>query len=148
LSFAKSEELRLRDQFTASNGVQQWDVSQAHGPLFTADLPNGFQYRNDFITSDDEALLAHEIARLEFSTFEMRCRRSSAGDVFRKLLRRRWHGHVTAAALSFAAARPGRGVVEPACSAFAMALINEYPPGAPIGWHRDPPQYDIVGGYA
>lgn len=30
--------------------------------------------------------------------------------------------------------------------AFAMALINEYPPGAPIGWHRDAPQYDIVAG--
>jgi len=27
-----------------------------------------------------------------------------------------------------------------------MALINEYPPGAPIGWHRDAPQYDIVSG--
>ena len=27
-----------------------------------------------------------------------------------------------------------------------MALINEYPPGAPIGWHRDAPQYDIVTG--
>jgi alkylated DNA repair dioxygenase AlkB len=30
--------------------------------------------------------------------------------------------------------------------AFAMSLINEYPPGAPIGWHRDAPQYGIVGG--
>ena len=29
---------------------------------------------------------------------------------------------------------------------FVMALINEYPPGAPIGWHRDAPQYDIVFG--
>ena len=27
-----------------------------------------------------------------------------------------------------------------------MALINEYQPGAPIGWHRDAPQYDVVGG--
>jgi alkylated DNA repair dioxygenase AlkB len=27
-----------------------------------------------------------------------------------------------------------------------MALINEYPPGAPIGWHRDAPQYGIVTG--
>src|SRR5947208_631206 len=26
------------------------------------------------------------------------------------------------------------------------SLINEYPPGAPIGWHRDAPQYDIVAG--
>ena len=34
--------------------------------------------------------------------------------------------------------------VEP--QAFAMSLINEYPPGAPIGWHRDAPQYGIVGG--
>ena len=30
--------------------------------------------------------------------------------------------------------------------AFAMALINEYGPGAPIGWHRDAPQYHIVAG--
>jgi alkylated DNA repair dioxygenase AlkB len=30
--------------------------------------------------------------------------------------------------------------------AFAMALINEYPSGAPIGWHRDAPQYGIVAG--
>ena len=27
-----------------------------------------------------------------------------------------------------------------------MALINEYPSGAPIGWHRDAPQYGIVAG--
>jgi alkylated DNA repair dioxygenase AlkB len=27
-----------------------------------------------------------------------------------------------------------------------MALINEYREGAPIGWHRDAPQYDIVAG--
>ena len=26
---------------------------------------------------------------------------------------------------------------------FATALINEYAPGAPIGWHRDAPQYGI-----
>jgi alkylated DNA repair dioxygenase AlkB len=30
--------------------------------------------------------------------------------------------------------------------AFAMALVNEYKPGSPIGWHRDAPQYDIVAG--
>jgi alkylated DNA repair dioxygenase AlkB len=27
-----------------------------------------------------------------------------------------------------------------------MELINEYRPGAPIGWHRDAPQYDVVAG--
>ena len=30
--------------------------------------------------------------------------------------------------------------------AFAMALVNEYRPGTPIGWHRDAPQYAIVAG--
>jgi alkylated DNA repair dioxygenase AlkB len=30
--------------------------------------------------------------------------------------------------------------------AFAVALINEYRPGTPIGWHRDAPQYGIVAG--
>src|SRR5262245_47262957 len=34
--------------------------------------------------------------------------------------------------------------VEP--DAFAMSLINEYTAGAPIGWHRDAPQYGIVAG--
>jgi hypothetical protein len=34
--------------------------------------------------------------------------------------------------------------IEPA--AFAMALINEYRPGAPIGWHSDAPQYELVAG--
>jgi alkylated DNA repair dioxygenase AlkB len=31
-------------------------------------------------------------------------------------------------------------------TAFAMALINEYRAGAPIGWHRDAPQYGITAG--
>ena len=36
--------------------------------------------------------------------------------------------------------------VNVAPDAFAMALINEYAPGAPIGWHRDAPHYGIVAG--
>jgi alkylated DNA repair dioxygenase AlkB len=31
-------------------------------------------------------------------------------------------------------------------TAVVMALINEYSAGAPIGWHRDAPQYDITAG--
>jgi alkylated DNA repair dioxygenase AlkB len=31
-------------------------------------------------------------------------------------------------------------------SAFAMALINEYRESAPIGWHRDAPQYESIAG--
>ena len=44
----------------------------ASGPLFGAAVPAGFQYQDNFITSDDEVRLADEIASIEFSTFEMR----------------------------------------------------------------------------
>jgi alkylated DNA repair dioxygenase AlkB len=115
--------------------------------LFDADVPEGFQYRDDFISLEDEAFLAAEIARVQFADFEMRgvvARRRVAFfggsyeidrapappiPTFLLLLRDRiaaW------AALD--------------SNAFAMALINQYPPGAPIGWHRDAPQYDIVAG--
>ncbi len=56
-----------------SRRMPHWDMWSARGlPLFGADLPNGFRYRRDFTTPDEEAALAAEIARVEFSTFEMR----------------------------------------------------------------------------
>ena len=52
--------------------VTHWNVVPARNPLFDADLPDGFRYRRDFITNDDEAFLTQAIERVEFSTFEMR----------------------------------------------------------------------------
>lgn len=127
--------------------VPDWDVSSAPGPLFDADVPSGFQYRNDFVTSEDEALLAEAIAHVEFSPFEMR------GVVARR--RVAFFGKSYDAGDAFTSSLPAflmplrhkvavwAGVD---ADAFAMALINEYPPGAPIGWHRDAPQYGIVAG--
>lgn len=115
--------------------------------LFTPDTPPGFQYRDDFINAAEETALVENITRVEFSNFTMRgviAKRRVAffgasydqgdaptppiPDFLRPLMIRaaQWAG------------------IEPA--AFAMALINEYRPGAPIGWHRDAPQYDIVAG--
>jgi alkylated DNA repair dioxygenase AlkB len=115
--------------------------------LFDADVPSGFQYRHDFITSDEEAMLADDIARLEFSKFEMR------GVVARRRVAFFGRSYDTSGTLMSplpAFLMPLRARVEAWASvdagAFAMALINEYPPGAPIGWHRDAPQYDIVAG--
>jgi alkylated DNA repair dioxygenase AlkB len=117
------------------------------GSLFDADVPEGFQYRGEFVSSDEEASLAAAIARVQFSNFEMR------GVVARR--------RVAFFGMSYDA---GRGSSPPIpeflqslrerfavwagvdASAFAMGLINEYAPGAPIGWHRDAPQYDIVAG--
>jgi alkylated DNA repair dioxygenase AlkB len=111
------------------------------------DLPNGLHYRPDFLTADEEASLLADIARVEFSTFEM-------------------HGVAARRRVAFFGGSYNTGGADSApmpefllplrariaewarldAEAFAMALINEYPPGAPIGWHRDAPQYAIVGG--
>jgi alkylated DNA repair dioxygenase AlkB len=116
--------------------------------LFEVDLPKGLRYQPDFITEAEEAQLVDEIGRVEFSTFEMHgvaARRrvaffgrsydaggnSIVGPMpdFLMPLRER---------IATWAGLPGDD--------FAMALINQYPPGAPIGWHRDAPQYAIVAG--
>jgi alkylated DNA repair dioxygenase AlkB len=117
------------------------------GSLFEPDLPDGLRYRPDFITRDDEAELLEQIARVEFATFEMR------GVIARRRVAFFGKSYDAGGAPSppipaflddlrarlAAWAGVDRG-------AFAMALINEYRPGAPIGWHRDAPQYDIVAG--
>jgi 2-oxoglutarate-Fe(II)-dependent oxygenase superfamily protein len=117
------------------------------GSLFGAEVPNGFHHRDHFITSDDEARLAGEIGRLEFSTFAMR------GVAARR--RVKFFGASYGAEAAVAPPLPAfllplRDAVAAWAGvdahAFAMSLINEYRPGAPIGWHRDAPQYGIVAG--
>lgn len=117
------------------------------GSLFDVDVPDGFQYRSDFISSEEEALLADEIASIEFSTFEMR------GVVARRRVAffgRTYDAAVVSTSPLPAFLMPLRDKVavwaNVDAQTFAMALINEYPPGAPIGWHRDAPQYGIVAG--
>ena len=118
----------------------------ASGSLFGAAVPAGFQYQDNFITSDDEVRLVDEIASIEFSTFEMR------GVVARRRVAFFGRSYDAAAATPPLPAflMPLRDKVarwaNVDAQAFAMALINEYRPGAPIGWHRDAPQYGIVAG--
>jgi alkylated DNA repair dioxygenase AlkB len=114
-------------------------------PLFDDDGPPGFQYRPGFISETEERALLDAMTKLTFSTFEMR-------------------GVIARRRVAFFGQSYDRGQAQPLPDfllplreriavwarveqdAFAMALINEYPAGAPIGWHRDAPQYDIVSG--
>ena len=119
----------------------------APASLFGADIPEGFLHRDDFVTVEEESALLAETQQIEFSTFEMRgvvARRRVAffglsydkGDAPSRPL-----PEFLFALRTRLAAWAG---VEP--NGFAMSLINEYRPGAPIGWHRDAPQYGIVAG--
>ena len=113
--------------------------------LFEPDLPPGFHYRDDFITETDERDLLVAIAGVAFTDFEMR------GVVARRRVAffGESYDRMTAPALP-AFLLPLRATIAQwagvDAEAFAMALINEYRPGSPIGWHRDAPQYDIVAG--
>ena len=114
--------------------------------LFPPDLPPGFRYEDAFLTADDEAALIARIDEVTFSAFEMR------GVIARR--------RVAFFGQAYDASRPTEPMpafLEPLraraadwasveTGALAMTLINEYQPGAPIGWHRDAPQYDIVVG--
>lgn len=115
--------------------------------LFEPDLPSGFHYREDFISADEERELTAEISAIEFSAFEMR------GVVARR--RVKFYGRSYDAVPGPEEPIPGFlhplrdrlaewARVPPA--SLAMALINEYKESAPIGWHRDAPQYDTIAG--
>jgi alkylated DNA repair dioxygenase AlkB len=119
----------------------------ASGTLFGANLPDGFHYRERFISTDDEQRLVGDIGRVEFSNFEMR------GVVARRRVAffgssydsgRAPSPPIPSFLLPIRNALASWAAVDP--ESFAMALINEYGPGAPIGWHRDASQYDIVAG--
>jgi alkylated DNA repair dioxygenase AlkB len=122
-------------------------VVAAPGQLFEAELPAGFYYRDEFISRDDEAALLDDISRIEFSNFEMR------GVVARRRVAffgrsydsgRMPTGPLPAFLLPLRDRIAAWARVD--AEAFTMALVNEYPPAAPIGWHRDAPQYDVVVG--
>lgn len=108
-------------------------------------VPDGFLYQPDFIDLEEEQRLLDGIAITPFSDFEMRgvvARRRVAffGDTYDR---------ATAGPLpDFLMVVRARvaGWAGLSADAFAMALINEYRPGTPIGWHRDAPQYEVVAG--
>jgi alkylated DNA repair dioxygenase AlkB len=110
----------------------------------------GFLYREDFITPLEESALLNRIRSLDFHQMTMR------GVVAR---RRVIHYGVKYSFETFKATEgpPIPGFLRPLrerAAAFAgvspedlaEALLTEYSPGAPIGWHRDAHAFGIVIG--
>jgi alkylated DNA repair dioxygenase AlkB len=129
---------------------QQGDLFESVAESAPAKAPEGFHYWPDVIAPGEEAALAAQLATLPFRPYEFRgylANRRVVGfgarydDASRS---------VTEAAPIPEWLRPLRDRVaalaglEPA--AFGTALINEYAPGAGIGWHRDRPQFGLVAG--
>jgi DNA oxidative demethylase len=100
-------------------------------------LPEGLLYRSDFLTFDEEGVLLELLDRLTFEPIVMRgvtARRSALryeGELPDWLEALRERG------AAFAGLAP---------TDLVQALVQRYPPGAPIGWHRDYGVYGVVVG--
>ena len=127
-------------------------MSTQQAELFGAGaaLPEGFVYQPEFIKANEERALLEAVAALPLE--EAKYRQYTA--------RRRvaYFGF----AYDFSSNRLGEAAPVPeflhplrekmarwmgiAPEAFAHALINEYRPGTPLGWHRDAPDFGRVAG--
>ena len=110
----------------------------------------GFRYHPDLLTADEEADLVRNLGDLPFKAFDFHghlANRRVIGFGLRYDYERRqvmeappipdFLAPLQAKVAAFAGRRAG---------AFAQVLINEYRPGAGIGWHRDRPHFDEVVG--
>jgi alkylated DNA repair dioxygenase AlkB len=113
-------------------------------------MPEGFRYLRDLLSADEEDQLARGLEALPFEPFDFhgyQANRQVVGFGFRYDHSRR---EVTEAPpvpsfLEPLRLRIGEAFDRPA-ETFEQVLINEYRPGAGIGWHRDKPQFaEVVG---
>ncbi len=129
---------------------------ETQGDLFLAPvhaaptLPPGFRYWPDVITTDEAAALVAELEALPFKPFDFHGYLANRRVV--SFGQRYDYGKraVEAADPMPAFLQPLRARVADlaglAPEAFSQSLINEYQPGAGIGWHRDKPQFGVVAG--
>jgi alkylated DNA repair dioxygenase AlkB len=120
--------------------------------LFEADqaLPNGLVYRADFLDADEEATLLETIAALplheaQYKGWRARRRVASYGSSYDFEANELQRGGPLPAAFDALRARLADWIgVAP--DAFSNALVAEYRPGTPLGWHRDVPDFERVVG--
>ena len=116
----------------------------------TTERPSGLEYRPDFVTEAEERQALDVIEPLDFYEVAMR------GQVARRTvrhfgLRYGYEDHELTPTDPFPAALAW---LQERCAALARVepeqlvevLVTRYPPGAPIGWHRDAPMFGKVVG--
>jgi alkylated DNA repair dioxygenase AlkB len=112
--------------------------------------PEGFRYQPEFISSDEERVLVERIAALPLTEFLFQ------GFVAkRRVLSFGWRYDFERAQFEQVEPIPEFLLdIRTRAAAFAgltpddlpHALVTEYSPGTPIGWHKDRPQFEDVLG--
>ncbi|HJV61695.1 MAG TPA: alpha-ketoglutarate-dependent dioxygenase AlkB [Albitalea sp.] len=116
----------------------------------TPPLPEGMRYCEDLIDAHEEAQLLEAIAAMplaeaRYKQYTARRRVLSFGSAYDDSDRGAPEALPLPDLLIPLRARLAAWAGVPA-EAFAEALVAEYRPGTPLGWHRDMPAYDIVAG--
>jgi alkylated DNA repair dioxygenase AlkB len=113
-------------------------------------LPEGFRYQPDFLSPDEEAALAAVVEQLPFAAFDFHGYIAK-----RRIVEYGWEYDFGTRKASRAPELPDFLLpLRNRAAAFAgiaapdlvEAVVTEYPPGAPIGWHRDVPQFEMIIG--
>jgi alkylated DNA repair dioxygenase AlkB len=114
------------------------------------ELPEGFVYHPEFLTADEHADLARRFATLPFEAYDYH------GFTAKRRVARYGLGY-DFGTQSTTPADPLPEFLGPIqqraaslagfpSEALVQGMVTEYPPGAPIGWHRDAPQFGTVIG--
>jgi alkylated DNA repair dioxygenase AlkB len=126
--------------------------SPPHPDLFedVPALPAGFRYQPDLIGAKDEAQLVAALDPLPFEPFDFHgrlARREVIGFGYRYDYASRTVKAVEPIPAFLLPLREAAAAfARQPSDAFEQILINAYPPGAGIGWHRDKPYFeDVVG---
>jgi alkylated DNA repair dioxygenase AlkB len=110
-------------------------------PTLPRGVPEGFVYRPDFLSRDEEAELAAWLGTLPFAAFQFR-----GYEGRRRVVSYGWQYDFTRSHLLKADDIPAELLAVRARAAtlaghepeeLQQVLLNEYQPDAPIGWHRD-----------
>src|SRR5215813_12401410 len=128
-------------------------VISEQGALFgAADAPGppGFVYQADFLTRGEERSLLQVIEGLsldeaEYKQFRARRRIATFGGQYDFSTNVLEAAPELPATLHPLRAKVGAWLHIPP-ERFAHALVAEYSPGTPLGWHRDVPQFELVVG--
>jgi alkylated DNA repair dioxygenase AlkB len=113
-------------------------------------MPEGFHCRLDFISTEEEAHLIEALQRLplaeaRYRSYTARRRIASYGSQYDFAHNRLLPSDPLPEELMPLRDRVARWIgVAP--DAFTNALVAEYRPGTPLGWHRDVPDYEMVVG--
>jgi alkylated DNA repair dioxygenase AlkB len=113
-------------------------------------LPEGFEYRAELVSPDEEAALIEHFRELDFREYEFHGyfgkRRVVSFGLHYEANEGTAGNPTDIPGFLLPLRRKAAGFARLAPSELQQALVTEYTPGAAIGWHRDRPAYrDVIG---